>query len=300
MVFTLQKQQAWDIDQAIPLGFGLHDGLKWAPVLDEECGCVRAAVDTLNHDLSHLDGDCYIIFSTSCLQYFLLYRYGSHNKVMEKLAENLQSAANSRWERATTAESSDDQEQILQSKEKAQAILQVQMAGKLWTELQAAQREIAALHHRLEQLCPPKKVESMLVENLENHLGSLSVRTQPDLPNLCMAGMHDKRELSVEWTFAVGPCQVEASDFPGAVILDPSIVTSLRAAVCKLITGEIVCYGDLAVAWSDSAMSFHLLYRRGCKVAAQKLVCLLAIHLSASKAGLLCELARATARPDTH
>ncbi|CAE8618144.1 unnamed protein product, partial [Polarella glacialis] len=278
-----------------------------------ERGSVTAALETLNRDMP--DGDCYIIFSASCLRHFLLYRHGSHNKVMERLAESLQSASAPKEERATTQERLQKlqneaeipadlralQKQILQAEQRT--TLEAQRAETLSTELQAAKREIAELRSRVRQQQPPappapiKKVDLCSFKKDLGYLGSMSVRTQGDLPNLCMAGMHDDNEWAVEWAIAMGPCQPDAADLHGAIFLDPKSVTSLRAAVAKLLTGELVCHGDLAVAWSDSAMGYQLLYRRGCKKRAQQLVCLLAEHLSSSKAGLLLELARTTAWP---
>ncbi|CAE8644717.1 unnamed protein product [Polarella glacialis] len=294
MVITFQQRQAWDIGQAIPLGSGLDDGLKWAPLLDQENGSVTAALEILNRDMPHLDGDCYICFSTSCLKYFLLYRHGSHDKVLQKLAESLQSASkemkwerstSAGWERSTTAGSSADpsmfQEEILQAHQRA--TLEARRAENLATELQAAKREIAELRHRLQQTRPTQKMD---VNSSRKDPGSMSGR---ELPNSCMAGMHDnKNEFAVEFAIALGPCQPEASDLPGATFLDSTSVTSLRAAVARLNSGELVCHGDLAVAWGASAMGYYLLYRRGCKQAAQQCVCVMAENLSSSfMAGLL-------------
>ncbi|CAE8699712.1 unnamed protein product [Polarella glacialis] len=318
MVIIFQQRQAWDIGQAIPLGSGLDDGLKWAPLMDQECGSVTAALETLNRDMPHLDGDCYICFSTSCLQYFLLYRHGFHNKVMEKLAESLQSARKetkwerstsqgssayrtkwersttggssadrTKWERSTTGGSSADpgmfQEEILQAHQRA--TLEAQRAENLSTELQAAKREIAEHRHRPRRHARPDLQQTRLSQKIdvtafgEDLLGSISVEdlgsiSEGDLSNLCMAGLHDKKnEFAVDLAIALGPCQPEASDLPGAIFLDDTSVTSLRAAVAQLNTGELVCHGDLAVAWSASAMGYYLLYRRGCKQAATQCVC---------------------------
>jgi len=128
---------------------------------------------------------------------------------------------------------------------------------------------LAAEETLSQQLASKKTSSSHLSQELAK--SGVATRDLHDLSRLAVLEDHGD-EWAVHQSMMLGPSRPDFLDHEDVLFLSAEISDSLQLVVAKLNAGRVACFEDFAVFWSNSAASYYLLYRDGCKGQAHKMI----------------------------
>lgn len=255
------QDEEWAVDQTIQLGRYLGEELGWAKRLDKSTVVsTRQAVQLLNSGLIDCPGDFCIVFSASSLSYNLLYRGGTLQKAYQLLVEAFVEISDSRSPKRLQLPSRTNTDTSSRVElEDARGMLST-LQGQL---LEAAD-EVARHKAAAQRLGQPTK-EAAVQTSLPIPTRSARSVDRPETETPYDSASETDSVLGQEWAIdcALALGTYEGGNFDRAPLLDPQQVASCREAVQMLNAGEIPDPGDFCVVFSESSLSYYLLYKKG-------------------------------------
>lgn len=134
-------------------------------------------------------------------------------------------------------------------------------------EIRRRQTLEATLNHFLNN----SKEDSTVKEDREGNIDPKDSGFRSQTSDSDQSTIEDDSGWDLYRNIPLGPTVPDPACFPGISLL-PANVTSLRHGVTQLNSGNISCECGLAIVFSESSLNYHLLYRKGTKVRAQKIV----------------------------
>jgi hypothetical protein len=275
----------WRLDHTIYLGPNVGRKMAFAPFVDAEDEDVRGAIHFLNQRSDALQSRCCVIFCYVSFGYYLLYQPRGKEHALRCLAEHMQEAnlsldnlpketvqellkvSQQVQSRQTGSESTHLPESIAEDSSQDTEVLDLrEELARVKQQLEAEIRRRQTVETTLSHFLNGSKEDRVVTFSIDPVRSPTS-----DSGTESQSTIDDDSGWDLYRNIPLGPIVPDPTCFPGIPLL-PANVTSLRQGVTQLNSGNISCECGIAIVFSESSFNYHLLYRKGAKVRAQKVV----------------------------
>jgi hypothetical protein len=273
----------WNVNQSIILGPSIGPDLGFAPLITHSKGqTLSMVISELNSGSLSPLGDICTAFGCKTQSYYLLYRaLVAREYVLQMLSQHLTASCVSYQELPDETSSAllscneDDSSKHGQRSSSTSEVLEGS-GGELPKSMHLKLADVGNVWYEVSFGALP--MPTFPLQKYGDYLPEFSTEFDRELWRGSTVEGEAVNELHKDtWDlghcFALGAMKPDQGSWPTALILDPEQVRGIRTAVTMLNAGELNFHGNFVIAYSESSFSYYLLYKRGYKDMAMKMIC---------------------------